>query len=679
MKKLDLHIHTISTITDKPFEFSMKKLKEYVAEQKIDGIAITNHNIFDKEQFLDIQNELGDSCVVMPGIEIDLGIKYGGHIICITTQDDIDDFVQRCKLVSQKIENQNSFVKYKEFKEIFTDLGKYIWIPHYDKDPVLDEKIIKDMGSHIVCGEVGSVKKFIYNIKNSDSLTPVLFSDMRIMEELQKFPLRQTYFDIGEISVASIKAALLSKTRISLSEEEGNSLFYVLPNLKISTGLNVMIGSRSSGKTVTLNEINEANNNSKYIKQFSLIEQNEEKAAKEFTDKIATKSSSFAEDYLRHFKDAVSTVVSISIRNDEKMIEDYITSLIKFAKESDRADAFSKCALYNEELFPVRKLDNLEKLIGATETLLDTREYRELINRHIEHDVLVGLLLDLIKAYKQEHERLQKESWVNDIVRSIRNSLRQQSAMTTISEVSLYECALNRRKVEKFNALANIVMNEAIISNESIEDFTIIAKKRPFSGAKELKEFSGRKNVHFTEISAAYQNNPYEFLVGLAEMEDIPDSDYYKYFARIEYAVLNKYGYNVSGGERAEFNLLQEIKDAYTYDLLLIDEPESSFDNIFLKEKVNHMIKELSKTMPVIIVTHNNTVGESIKPDFIIHTKRITDGEVRYERYCGFPSDKFLVSSSGEKINNIDAIMDCLEAGQEAYEERRNDYEVLKH
>ncbi len=53
----------------------------------------------------------------------------------------------------------------------------------------------------------------------------------------------------------------------------------------------------------------------------------------------------------------------------------------------------------------------------------------------------------------------------------------------------------------------------------------------------------------------------------------------------------NKYGFNVSGGERAEFNLLTEIQDALKYDLLLIDEPESSFDNLFLKHDVNQLIK----------------------------------------------------------------------------------------
>ena len=65
--------------------------------------------------------------------------------------------------------------------------------------------------------------------------------------------------------------------------------------------------------------------------------------------------------------------------------------------------------------------------------------------------------------------------------------------------------------------------------------------------------------------------------------------------------------------------------------MLLLDEPESSFDNIFLKNRVNTMIKQISKELPVVIVTHNNTVGESIKPDFIIHTERkINSSGVNY-------------------------------------------------
>ena len=221
MKKLDLHIHTKKSVSDYPFELSMEKLKEYVTRMGIDGIAITNHNLFDKDQFFAIQNELNGVCVVLPGIEIDLGIKSDGHIICITTQDDIDDFSQKCDKINALIKEQSDFVKYDDFKLIFTDLGKYLWIPHYNKDPILDKEIIKDMGENIKCGEVGSVKKFIYNQNNPECLIPVYFSDTRFTADLPKLPLRQTYFDIDEINVATIKRSLLSRTHVSLTEEEG--------------------------------------------------------------------------------------------------------------------------------------------------------------------------------------------------------------------------------------------------------------------------------------------------------------------------------------------------------------------------------------------------------------------------------------------------------------------------
>src|SRR5690554_6502785 len=93
---------------------------------------------------------------------------------------------------------------------------------------------------------------------------------------------------------------------------------------------------------------------------------------------------------------------------------------------------------------------------------------------------------------------------------------------------------------------------------------------------------------------------------------EIPDSALYRFFVKIEYEILNKDGYPVSGGERSEYRLLQEISDAQSYDLLLIDEPESSFDNVFLNDNVNQLIRDIARTMPVIVVTHNNTVGASI-------------------------------------------------------------------
>ncbi len=114
------------------------------------------------------------------------------------------------------------------------------------------------------------------------------------------------------------------------------------------------------------------------------------------------------------------------------------------------------------------------------------------------------------------------------------------------------------------------------------------------------------------------------------------------------------------------------------YDMLLIDEPESSFDNLFLRDSVNHIIKELARVMPIVLVTHNNTVGASIKPDYLVFTKRVIGTNIRYVRYCGLPSSKELISYDGDAIRNIQVILDCLEAGEDTYNERKHDYEILK-
>lgn len=50
MKQIDLHIHTSPTISDSVFEFSLDEFERHVRDASLDAVAVTNHNIFDKEQ-----------------------------------------------------------------------------------------------------------------------------------------------------------------------------------------------------------------------------------------------------------------------------------------------------------------------------------------------------------------------------------------------------------------------------------------------------------------------------------------------------------------------------------------------------------------------------------------------------------------------------------------------------
>lgn len=600
------------------------------------------------------------------------------HLLVIADPSNAADFSERCREIQSAVTSPTEYVSVEQFMEILPNLSQYLLIPHMDKSPNVDDYTLSMLGDYIACGEVGSIKKFVYFQKDEKMPMPVYFSDCRLTDG-GELPVRATYIDTEDTSLESIKLCLQDKTKVSLSDENGSMRFWALPYLPLSTGLNVIMGGRSSGKSYTLNKLYNTYENVKYIRQFQLLEIDPSKAEQDFSEKIAAKQSVITRDYFLQFSKIVDEVKDISLADDEKSLENYITSLIKHAKETERADAFSKCLLYSESEFLIDNQDSIKELIGAVEKLLDSQKYKEIIEQNVSRPSLIALLHALIAQYQTEREQTLKKLWVNDLISDVKRGLQSRTAATRVTDVDFYELQMNRSKVDKFVSVVNALQKDSVIHEKEIEGFTVQARKRKFSGAGELKTQSGRV-LAFSGIFPLYETDPYAFLQGLKNMPEVSDADYYKFFAKVEHVILNRYGCEVSGGERAEFNLLQEINDAYQYDMLLIDEPESSFDNIFLRERVNHIIKDISQQLPVVIVTHNSTVGASIHPDFVVNTVRTIDGNTaQYDVYYGFPGNKELTNKAGKKIKNLDAILNCLEAGEVAYDERRREYEMLKN
>ena len=140
MKKVDLHIHTLSTSSDAHFEFDMDVLESYVRERNIDAIAITNHNIFDLEQFRNISSKLS-FITVFPGIEINIG-ENCGHILVIASRENAEDFKFRCERVKNKVATSQEHLSIEDFKSIYDDLQNYLIIPHYIKNPPVAKNVV---------------------------------------------------------------------------------------------------------------------------------------------------------------------------------------------------------------------------------------------------------------------------------------------------------------------------------------------------------------------------------------------------------------------------------------------------------------------------------------------------------------------------------------------------------
>lgn len=678
MKKVDFHIHTIRTISDSAnFIFNESRLIEYIKECQLDAVAITNHNVFDMHQYEELQEHI--AIKVFPGIEINIGENSSGHLIVISEVEQVIKFQVCCEKVTELIHSATDFITYDQFLEIFSSsLDNILLIPHFAKEPHVDKDIVKKLSDYIFCGEVSNVKKFVYYSRTKE-ITPVIFSDFRPVEGAA-LPIRQTYLDIENVSLSSIKHCLFDSTKVSLSPDSGNELFEALPGLYLSTGLNVVMGARSSGKTHTLDLLAREYPNCKYIRQFSLLETDQDKAEKDFESRLAAKQSVITEKYFEEFRGIVNQIKDISLKNDDLQIEDYVSSLISNAEEINRADAFAKCSLYLESPYSLRELSTLKKLIAAVETLLATNEYQEIISAHINREELVSLYKDLIIRYRKEWLIRKKKEWINGVLEKIRNALQQRSAQTNIKDCDFYSIALDKVKVKKFSELVKLIKEPKVIYSEETGGFITQVKKSPFTRASEMKNLSHSK-MGFADCFSVYDGDPYDFLQELRKIDGLEESTYYKYFVNVQHALLNEFLLEVSGGERAEYNLIQELNDAKQHEMLLIDEPESSFDNVFLKTRINQIIKDISKIMPVVLVTHNNTVGASILPNYLIYTVRKVD-EKRipvFQIYSGRPEEKYLVNADGEKIENIRATLDCLEAGETAYDERRKEYEMLKN
>jgi hypothetical protein len=336
MKKIDLHIHTIPTPSDSEFQFELAKLVEYINEKKLDIIGITNHNTFMESQYRTIAASV--SCLVLPGIEVDL---EGGHVIVLADPTEVQDFVARCARVSLAVPDATTTMDMASFRGIFPDLSRFIVIPHYDKSPPLPKEAIDLLGNSVTAGEVTSIKKFICCAKDATSLVPVFFSDSRMRSGMHSLPIRQTFVDLGEINFQALKYALSDRNKVSLSDEEGHKFFQATSQgLLLSTGLNVILGERSSGKTWTLNALEKNFERVKYLRQFSLIEKSDDADAERFNEVLRQGQSTFIEGFLREFKSCVEEVVAVDLESDDRDLSNYLSSLLKNATEFEKADVF---------------------------------------------------------------------------------------------------------------------------------------------------------------------------------------------------------------------------------------------------------------------------------------------------------------------------------------------------
>lgn len=668
MKKIDLHIHTSPASYEEEFQFSLDVLKEYISLNKLDIIAITNHNHFSRKNFEQINKSV--TCVVYPGVEVDL---EGGHLLVISPIEYLDEFESSCELLSHCIKNENDYIDFNKFKELFGDYNRYILIPHFDKRPKLNLTTINKFNGVIKIGEAQSAKKFEKMLKEGQYV-PVLFSDLRMMEGVA-FSTRQTYVDIDDTQFSVLKLALTDNTKVYLNNEKKNNEFVFLPDGSIaSTKLNVIVGKRSSGKTTMLNKIysnrDYLSDNIKYIKQFSLTGDSEET---KFSDLMNKFMENKVEEYLEPYKCYVKKIIDI---DDDylNIIDTYLVSLKDFASKQSLQDGYSKTKIFNESSFDYVDNISTKNVIISIDKILDYKMHEDIVNKYINKANLVKLLQELIVIRKKEYLEYLLKKEADDIITFLKKGLSRKSSLQSPKPCNLSECFISDYKINQFNKITNELKVSKEFYSEDVYGFKIIVSKKLFENVKDLKSRAKISSSLNYEFKTYYKDNPFKWIKTLSSY-NVNINSICSSLIDFDVKVENSSGCALSGGERAEFNLLKELKDAEDYDILLLDEPEASFDNPFIKEHIIDVIKDISNKTTVFLTTHNNTLGMLMKPNKIIYAYH---EESKYDTYVGDFGSQTLANASGDSINTYSYLIDVMEAGEKAYIERRKIYETLK-
>lgn len=687
MKKIDLHIHTVATESDsKEFKFDFSVLKQYVEDAGLSAIAITNHNYFDVEQYDSIAQEL--DIAVFPGVEINVSTPGSYcHVLVIADSQEASSFAKCVDEIAQRIDGATGHIRWGDVLSLMPQLNKYLVIPHYKKSKRIDSLTLEEIrsSSHVDALEVSNAKQWLSESPHAQE-SIVIFSDCRPGYKMPhhdqddvQYAYGFTYIECDQMTIPAIKLAFANPKNVSVFQE--NHEFEILPEvLPVSRRINVIIGRRSSGKTYTLSRILDGyeQDDYLYIEQFEITN----KAKKdEFEKLVNEEDSSYFEQYFRLLQHAIYSYWNTDYLTLETDVGNFCTELVVYANSP--IDESSKRPIYKSRNYTFEQEEAQAKRDAAIRSAITTisidKERKDLIEKYIDINQLAKLGAEIRLCMRQDlYDTLLKDR-CNATLRKIKEQLAKTSARKPLPEKdALRDYFKYCYREKRLASVIDVMSLDKTLKSEDDLKYLKTRVRQSRNNVTDARNCLGTALAKGEDVKALFAKgtNGKKKLQVIRSFTEETVNLICKILFKIESSIVlnDKSGIKLSGGQRAEYLLLHKIAEAKGKALVLIDEPESSFDNPFLNKEVADLLHEISNTATVFLVTHNNTLGVSIHPDTVIYTEH--SKENGYRVYSGSMTSDNLVDVSGNKVSRTQILIDSMEAGQPPYDDRRQYYGI---
>ena len=710
--KIDVHVHTRKTKKGDAHsrEITPERFAEVVPSTDVKIVAITNHNLFDLEQYNAILEQVENAIQVWPGIELDIEENgKRGHLLIIVSPNKKQDFFDAVKSVTNEVSPDNFSISIRKTVETFDELDP-VYIAHYlQKKPDIPEDILSTLA-----GSVTNKKRIIKETTNSISAgifiahghASIYGSDVQDWDEyanqvnlLPELRLPVESFEqfclLLEKDTTTINTLLDTKTpeNLCMKPFEDNTEI----NIKVYNDINVFFGAKGTGKSKILEAI--AKHYSSRGKQASKFESGADSLSSKYNLKGKGLTINLNNYEIKYCTDEIKRIKGAK--------ECDVTSIQKYKNFYER-ESQSKNAkkILIRDLIPLNESKPKQKFEEYSEA---QKKIVEMINYIPQSKPIIEVTDEetvngIIKQLQAVADKLKIAMWkyftdwksislLNNAVKLFRDEVaRKTGTLSKPTNTGFSKYAVNRLKIKK--DASEILRNLSVSIEDEIETVGTLGTEKGelkcvtsylfHDGSLSKSKYSPLKSINKTpqkDFSKCIKEIEQEALGSklfyhIGELNAIEDIDKIEtvlelllFWRRFE---LNGDAYEPSKGEDSMLNLHAEL--AEEKDIYILDEPDKSLGNEYINDVIIPLVNDKARQgKSVFIATHDGNLAVRTLPYNSVYRCHNRSG---YSTYVGNPFSNNLVNifNPSDILDWKKISMKTLEGGETAFGERGKIY-----
>lgn len=700
--KIDLHIHTKKISKGDPETrniISIENFKDNLINSGVKIAAITNHGIFDEEQFNDLKDE---NYILLPGVE--LNVKIGDKKVHANVISPLEEINELKTLLNEINNSSGNPIKYSDFISKF---NKKKWIIYLDgknssNTSWTDEQkreTTEKMNNSLVLIDTNKSTSLMYLNANDfnaligsdnidwenykDNSKKLLDTNLNI-ESYNVFwnILKTQDFDLKEIFKYNSKKKIDEIITHCIPNEKE----YKIKDLTLYQGINIIFGAKRTGKSKILEEINKKNQSDSSYYSSSNKDLTIEKMKNELLEKNK-----------EHFQETRNQlnykVNSISEYSESKFINfnEFYFALSNLGKISFHSK------IKRQHLDPETISKNKEKNNNIQKFLENIKKSNQFLNEikisSFEEwkEINIVVLREIWTIKKELYKNYWKDNFNEKILKNIKDLLALNRGIKTKPNSIGLQKRFEEKVIflNKLNDLRNFILISKNGNTKKLKEYKIPGRKEICASLKiELINFFDENNYSWykqiTKLSELRKKlisviKDKKFAVDFIEIKNNFTNyinDKKSELSNLMVEIADNEGNNeFSNGEKSHL-VLEECLSQDDKKYFILDEPA-----VFLSREsiTDFLIPELSKlkkkNKTIIIATHNSSLGINTVPINYIYRK-YSNGEDECKTYVGsiWKNEFININNEKDKLLFKEEIINSFEGSMRHFNFRKEIY-----